>query len=416
MQVNKISGQPIFCQLLSYLPKEIISNQVGLHQSDRYYKKMTTYKQLVFLFYGILSKSPSLRGLCKSLLFLEGKLSYLGIDEIAPVSTLSDANVNRFCGVFEDIYNDLFQHYAKSLEGGFVCLPINGEADCSKIERFDATTFSLFVDVFKGAGRTAEDGKKSGGIKAQTLISYDSLVPKFIQLGAAAKNDKDFLGQLEVEKGHTYVFDKGYVSYSKYQQWTNEGVFFVTRLNDNANYKTIESKPNKNKDSWGVLSEETISIYVAASKSALKLRLITYKDPVKGKVLKFITNHYEYEADTIALIYKNRWAIEPFFKQLKQNFQLGRFFSDSQQGIQTQIWVAFIANLIFTVLYQQVKQAEAFSTIVTMASANLGSYLCLITMVKREKLTSIERNNGIIQLEIFNTFKGGLFQNNKKYP
>ena len=86
------------------------------------------------------------------------------------------------------------------------------------------------------------------------------------------------------------------------------------------------------------------------------MRLVTYKDPESDKLLKFLTNHFDYQAITIALIYQNRWAIEPFFKQLKQNYQLNYFFSDSKKGIMSQIWIALIANLIFTVIFQRNKQ------------------------------------------------------------
>jgi hypothetical protein len=100
---TNLAGQPVICQLLSFVPREIIDQCVEEHQSDRYYKTMTTWKQLVFLLYGVVTKSYSLNSLCKNLLFLEDKLMYLSIDKLPPVSTLSDANINRNSEVFASI-------------------------------------------------------------------------------------------------------------------------------------------------------------------------------------------------------------------------------------------------------------------------------------------------------------------------
>jgi hypothetical protein len=380
---------------------------------------MTTYKQLVFVFYGVVNKTKSLNSLCKSLLFLEGKLSYLGINELPASSTLSDANNNRKSKVFEQLYYALLKHYETELKGRTLKLPINGEADCSKIKRFDSTIFTLFSDIFKGVGRNPITGKKKGGIKAQTVLPFDSLVPEYIVLDAAAKNDKNFLGQLEVKKDHIYVFDKGYINYSVYQKWTQEDVYFVTRLQESAIYKVLKDHDVNHIDlqhQVGILKDQEIEIVIKDSKSTLKSRLITCKEADSGKIYRFLTNHFEYDAFTIALIYRNRWAIEPFFKQLKQNFLLDYFFSDSEEGIKTQIWIALIANLIFTLIFQRNKEAEQYTTIVAMASSNLGSYICLITIIKHRKLTVNERNNEIVQLTIFDLTKGGVFEKQKKEP
>lgn len=380
---------------------------------------MSTYKQFVFMLYGIVSKSGSLTSLCKCLLFLEGKLNYVGIDKLPAVSTLSDANCNRSSEVFEDLYYRLLNYYKSELQGGFVCLPINGEASCNKLLRFDSTTFTLFSDIFKGTGRTPDDGNKKGGIKAQTVLAFDNLVPEYIELGAAAKNDKDFLGQLIVKSGFLYVFDKGYVNYKVYQEWDKQGVFFVTRLSNNASYTVLGDNPVDFLDitaGHGILKDQYINVKVKGSKEGLKLRLVTYKDPESDKVLKFVTNHLKYQAMTIALIYKNRWAIEPFFKQLKQNYQLSYFFSDSQQGIMSQIWIALIANLIFTLIFQRNKQAEAFVTIVSMARSGLNTYVCFLSIIKHQNLSSLDRDNGIVQLQIFENQQGGVFERTNKSP
>jgi len=419
MQSTKLSGQPVICQLLSLIPKEIIDKVVNDSKSDYYYKTMTTYKQFVFLFYGIVGKIPSLNSLCKSLLFLDGKLSYLGINELPASSTLSDANKNRNSKVFEDLYYALLKKFETELIGKNLSLPINNEANCSQMSRFDSTTFTLFSTIFKGAGKNPFEGKKKGGIKAQTVLPFDSLVPEYISLDAAAKNDKDFLGQLPTKKGHTYVFDKGYINYGVYQKWTNEDVYFVTRLQKSAKYEVIKNNPVSIEDleqKVGVLLDREIELNVSASNSKVKFRLITYKDPFSNKIFNFLSNHFEYNAFTIALIYKNRWAIEPFFKQIKQNFLLDYFYSDSPEGIKTQIWIALIANLIFTLLFQRNQQAEQYSTIVAMASSNLGSYVCLITIIKHKKLDINDRNNQIVQLTIFDLGLGGVFEKLKKVP
>ena len=112
----------------------------------------------------------------------EGKLIYVGIKDLPAVRTLSDANINRKSEVFEHFYYLLLEYYKKELSHGFVCMPINKEDNCDKIKRFDATTFTLFSDIFKGAGHNPESGKKRGGIKAQTVLAYDGLVPNIFPL------------------------------------------------------------------------------------------------------------------------------------------------------------------------------------------------------------------------------------------
>lgn len=102
MQDTTLAGQSLICQLLSFIPREIIDQKVLEFGSDKYYKKMFTFHQLVFLAYGIVSKTKSLNCLCKSLIFLDGKLSYLGIKELPSTSTFSDANINRESKVFEE--------------------------------------------------------------------------------------------------------------------------------------------------------------------------------------------------------------------------------------------------------------------------------------------------------------------------
>ncbi|MEQ9297780.1 MAG: IS4 family transposase [Cyclobacteriaceae bacterium] len=405
-----LSGQPIICQLLSYVPKELVDSSVEEHQSDRYYKTMTTFKQLVFIFYGVVMRCKSLNNLCKNTLMLEDKLTYLGIGELPAVSTLSDANINRSSEVFATLYGNLYQYYKDTLMP--TLCHFTEDLDEQKIFCFDSSTITLFVDIFKGAGRNTLTGKKKGGLKLHTKMPMTGFVPDLVHLTEAACNDKTFLGQLKVDKGGIYIFDKGYVNYQVWAEWTLLGVFYVTRLNENANYEVLEGKPNHVSQyaDGGIVSDQRIQF-----SDGLEARLVVFKDHASGKVLQFVSNMFDHEAMTIVLLYKYRWNIEVLFKQLKQNFELCYFFSDSSEGIKTQIWIALIAQLIFSVIHRQIKEAERFSTLVNVASNNMTSYVGLVRFMKVGRLKPQDRDLEIIQLQLFGDEGEGNSEEDKEF-
>jgi Transposase DDE domain/Domain of unknown function (DUF4372) len=416
MQVIKNGGQPIICQLFSYIPDELIKKATDKFQSDKSYKTLKTKVQMVAMLFGIITKVDSLNGLIKNLAFLGNKLNYLGMSVIPARSTLADANRNRNSGVFEFLYNLLVVHYKTILSGSYLTGFIGKEVDISKIKIFDSTTFTLFVDIFTGAGRNKLTGKKKGGIKAHVILALHSLVPEMIWLSSASKNDKDFLGQLNPKSGEVYIFDKGYVNYTVYENFTQLGAFYVTRLADNANYEVLEEAKLDYLESQvtGILKDQIISLKLG--KGTMRARLVLFRSATKRKVYTFITNMFDAQATTIAKLYKNRWEIEPFFKQLKQNFELRAFYSDSSEGIKTQIWLAMIANLIFTVIHRQTKQAEAFTTIVQMARGNMSSYANFIDVVKQKIWAWEKRNIEIIQLNLFPILGWGVLKTSINSP
>lgn len=418
MQNIKSSGQPVICQLLSYLPRHLVVQAVEQHQSDRYYKTMTTYRQLVFIMYGVISRINSLNSLCKSLLFLKDKLSYLGISSLPAASTLSDANKNRNSEVFGTLYHLLVEHYKEYLSGSYLSLFINGEVDPRKVKLFDSTTIKFFSEIFTGAGPARMDGKRKGGLKVHALLSLDRYFPEWVWMSPASVNDNNFLGQLKAVAGVTYVFDKGYLNYQLFKQWTSDCIFFVTRIKETAQYRILKTVHAELPDflGGGVISDHTVSLHKGTEEDFLTTRLIIYKDPASGKVLRFLTNQFDFQAQTVVALYKNRWLMETFFKQLKQNFELLAFYSDSRHGVKTQIWICLIAHLLFTVIHKQVKECELFTTIVSMSAANLGSYQCLITTLKAGRLSDTEREIRIIQLSFFDRKVGGLLAFNQNAP
>jgi hypothetical protein len=140
------------------------------------------------------------------------------------------------------------------------CSFLKDEVDTSKVAIFDSSTISLFVEIFKGAGRNSLTGKKKGGLKIHAKMPLGGFVPDLVHITEAACNDKSFLGQLEVEKGDIYVYDKGYVNYQRWGEWTRKGAYYVTRLNENADYEVLCGQPNHISQyaDGGIISDQEI--------------------------------------------------------------------------------------------------------------------------------------------------------------
>jgi len=369
------SGQPIIVQLISLIPNEVFVQATADTQADRYYKQMKAKDHFICLFYAVLTRNSSLREVCKNITLIARKLLYVGLKQLPCKSTLSDANRNRDSQFFASLYMSLYLHYKTSLKTNWGL--IGQEVEPGEVEVFDSTTITLFKDILKGAGRNPLEGKKKGGIKTFTKMNLAEGVPDFIYMKAASTNENTFLKVLNLPQGGIAVFDKGFNRYRCFDEWTQHNRFFVTRLKDNAHYQIVEE--NNTEPFPDVLKDQQVQLKYKDKKVSrtVTLRLITYCDPVSGEILRFITNLMGHTAMTVTMLYKNRWVIEVLFKQIKQNFELKYFLSDSENGIKSQIWVALILNLLFTLLHRRIREAEDFSTMVMVAAKNLCSYVNL---------------------------------------
>jgi len=406
-------GIPILGQLLSLFPRSIFNDSVTESDSDSAHRTVSTWAQFVYISYGVLTGSSSLREIYKNLEMLGDRISHLGLSEIPARSSISDANRSRESAVFGLFYMKLYKHFKGYLSDSYLKGLINGEVSPSQVHIFDSTTISLFKDIFKNTGRTPKNGQAKGGIKAFTKIILGERVPNFICLKAAATNEKLFLKSMELAKGTIAVFDKGFQKFTQYAEWTQAGVFFVTLLNENGKFKILKINPLEEIREDGVIQDAQIelSFYSKEEKQrkTVEVRMIAYIDPITGERFAFITNLFTLKAMTISLLYKNRWVIEPLFRQIKQNFELTYFLSDSQEGIKTQIWIAMILNLIFTAVYKMIGEALDFSTMVKLAAKNLYSYVNYIRFLKKPEILKRQKpqNHQKVQYNLFPKIDGG---------
>jgi hypothetical protein len=373
---KKFSGQPVIKQILSFINIQNIYRTAEHYKSDRYIKRFTTYEHLVTMIFSVLSGCSSLREVTSIMLACEGKLSHLGIKYFPRRSTLADANKRRSSEVFGTIYYQLYNHYTGILSDS------RRKPEAIKgLKIIDSTTITLFSDILKGAGRNPMVGKKKGGIKMHTIINAMEDVPSLVKFTSAATHDHTFLKDLNLKKGSYVVFDKGYVDYQQYEQWSIDEIYFVTLQKENAVYKSIEEFDLDDKTDSAILKDERISL-MKKDGTTFELRRIAFWHEKHKKVYEFITNNFELSAAKIAEIYKNRWQIETMFKRLKQNFPLKYFLGDSQNAIEIQIWTSLIVQLLLLVIQRKSERKWAYANMVSVIRYHLMTYINLFKFLK----------------------------------
>ena len=379
-------GQPIFKQIIDFIPRNKFNHLVVNHQSDRYYKKFDSWTHLLTMLFGILSRCDSMGEVCDGMRALEGKLNHLGLEASPAKSTAGDGLRERDNGFFCDVYFMLLEHFRPLLSVSRI-----DNVSFSKLFIFDSTTIRLFSDIMKGVGRNPKnEGKKKGGLKVHMMTDAHSDTPAFVKISEAKLHDKNFLKHLLLPVHSMIVFDRAYNHYLQFAKWTEQQINFVCRLKKNAVYDVVgetfsQQLPDKEP---GVVKEEHIHLEYSKDKQkkTLCLRKVTYRDQ-KGRIFEFITNNFEISREEVAYLYKLRWNIELLFKKLKQNFQLHYFYSETENGIKTQIWCTLIAKLLMQVLRVKSESKKAFSTIAALVRIHLISHLEIFWMVENSRRT-----------------------------
>lgn len=390
-------GQSVFGQLISFLDLKQIDKIAQKHQADYYTKKFTTSDHLISMLFACFSQCSSLREVAASMLGLKGKTRHFQLNHIPYRSTLSDANKRRSHEVFEDIYYLLLKEHTSILSD-------SRKTYCweNRLEIIDSSTISLFKDILDCVGREPSNGKRKGGIKVHTQINLQSQVPKLVWFTSARTHDRRFLEHVQLEKGKIAVFDKGYNDYKAFDEFSQNGVFFVTRQKSNASYISIEENEIPKYVDDGVLKDEIIAVDVKDKGKcfkAIQLRRIAYWDNENQRCFEFITNLFGMNPGHIALIYKKRWKIELLFKQLKQNFPLKFFLGDNENAIKIQIWCALIVNLLLTVIRKKVKRKWSFSNLASFCRLHLFNYIHLLKFLENPEKDWLKEKSSQLQIE-----------------
>jgi len=405
----KLIGQPIFKQIFDLIERVNIPMIVKKHNADRYYKAFKAKTQLITMLFGILSRCDSMTEICEGLRAMSGKLNHLGLKKAPAKSTACDGLRNRPSKFFEDVYFSLVDRYK-----GFLSDSRTYGLTFKEVLLIDSTTIRLFSDILKGVGRNPKnDGKKKGGLKVHMLIDAVQSVGRFIKITAAKVHDKNFLKELELISHSMVVFDRAYNYYMQFALWTEQNIYFVTRMKKNAVYKVVETvrmhEGVHNKAM--VLKEEIIEFEyhpedgngkkITKKKNTLRLRKVSYQDE-KNRYYDFLCNNMDISAEEIAFLYKKRWGIELLFKKMKQNFQLHYFYGENVNAILTQVWCTLIAQLLMTVIQKIAMTKKAFSVVAALVRIHLISLLDvfeLLRSTKRNYLIKDHPPNQVLQLK-----------------
>jgi len=305
------------------------------------------------------------------------KLRHVGIDTVPRRSTLSDANARRSEKFFEEVYRDLYEANKDNLSSD--SRRSGTEEWIKRLRIIDSTTVSLFSNaVFKGVGRHPKTGKKKGGIKVHSVIHANEGVPCDVQFTSAATNDSFMLAPSHYSHNDIVALDRAYINYAKFEELTDRGVVYVTKMKKNLSYEVLVDCMHQNPQGLMEYREQV----VVFRKDGINhiARIITYVDIKKGKKPKLIlllTNDFDMPLETIVAIDRRRWQIESLFKQKKQNFPLRYFYGESANAIKIQIWVTLIANLLLSVLQSTLQRRWSFSGLATIVRIVLMYYLNL---------------------------------------
>ena len=361
----------LFSQLLQQFPRDEFCRLVEEHGAERNAKGFTCWTQFVSMLFCQVAHADSLREICNGLSCCQGKLVHLGIQRAPNKSTLSYANAHRPASFFEALFWRVLERFREQGQLGPNKKKFRFK---NKLLSLDSTTISLCLELFPWA--TFRRAK--GGVKAHVLLDHDDYMPAFVLLTEAKQHDIQTARRLHLNPGSIIAMDRAYNDYLQFALWTENDVFFVTRMKDNAVYEVI--KQREIPQHRNILSDEEIQLTGAraARTCPYPLRRIVVWDEENERELVLLTNHLDFGATTIAAIYKERWQIEIFFKALKQNLKVKSFVGTSKNALFIQIWTALIALLLLKWLHYLSRASWSLSNLASMLRLNLFTYRDLV--------------------------------------
>jgi len=316
------------------------------------------------MIFGQLSTRASLRDLLTAISAHSTKYYHLGFGKGVSRSNLASANETRNWRIYQMMAAEMIAIARRSATLDPEFMPgLKGG-----VYAFDSTTIDLCLSVFWWASFR----KAKGGVKLHTLYDVRTAIPCFVLLTEARTHDINGLDLLPCfEPGGYYIMDKGYIDYPRLYRIQVAGAFFVTRAKANARFRRrYSAKPDKAK---GIICDQTVMLegFYAAKDYPAALRRIRYFDRELGREFVFLTNSFELDALDIAALYKHRWAVETFFKWIKQHLQISSFWGTTINAVKTQVYIAVITYCLVALIRDKLKVGRSAYEILQILSVSL---------------------------------------------
>jgi hypothetical protein len=307
----------------------------------------------------------SLREISDGLAVTVGKLNHLAMKSAPAKSTLAYANEHRPWEVYEKLFYDMLA----------LCRSVSVDKKQkftfkNKLLSMDASLIDLCLGLFPWA----KYRQTKGAVKLHMMLDHDGYFPVFAAVTEANRNELKIAQVVEIPKGSIVTLDRGYIDYGLFAKWTSQGVFFVTRLKRKSKIEVVRELPIKTESN--VLADCLVRLtgYRQSKKCPGLLRVVVVWDERNQTFTSFLTNLFDFDAETIAEIYRDRWEIELFFKTLKQHLKVKTFVGTSANALRVQIWTALISVLLIKFMQFRSRSALPLCRLLALLRLSLFTY------------------------------------------
>ncbi|WP_315713627.1 MULTISPECIES: IS4 family transposase [unclassified Bradyrhizobium] len=348
----------VFRDILKLVPWPRFEALVDEHGTDARIRRLSTKEQFVALLYGQLSGASSLREIVTGLSSHTARLYHLGAGPVRR-STFADANMKRPAEVFTALLAIMMKQAHRRLR--------------RKLAEATYLIDSTSIRLTEASAGWARFSAGTCGAKVHVIYDADADRPIYAAVSAANANDITAAHQMPIERGATYVFDLGYYDYAWWAQLDAAGCRIVTRFKSNTPLRGVEGLPviaggNILSDRIGFLPERQACRRHNPMQTAVREVRVTLET---GKILRILSNDLDASAQEIADLYRRRWAIELFFRWVKQTLKITRFLGTSENAVRIQIAVALIAFLLLRLAQDLQKAIQSPLVFARLVRTNL---------------------------------------------
>jgi len=375
-------GSYVFRQITSVFSRYDFEKCVDMYKGDHSVKSFSCWQQFLCLCFGQLTFRESTRSIVLCINAHPKKLYHLGFTTSIKLSTLYYANEQRDWRMYEAFAQTLIKRaralyhdddsFLKGLDGTFYAL--------------DSTTIDLCLSVFSWA----HFRENKAAVKAHTLLDLRGNLPTFIHITDGTVHDVNVLDILPIESGACYIVDRGYLDFQRLYRIHEKKAFFIIRAKRNTQWKRLYSRPVDR--STGLRCDHAIRLtgVKAAQHYPDLLRRVKFYDVETKSIYVFLSNNFTLTPLQIAMLYKQRWQIELFFKWIKQHLKIKVFWGESENAVRTQIWVAVCAYLAVAILKKQCRIDRSMYDILQILSTTAFERIGLQELFSKTDLQTPE--------------------------